>query len=283
MAELVALQPVDYLAIGHLAVDLTPSGPRPGGTVTYAALTARALGLRAGIVTAAAADAPLQALEGIPVVRIPSEHSTTFENTRSPDGRVQVLHHRAAPLTYDHIPAAWRRAAIVHLGPIADELPHAAPGGLAESLVGATLQGWMRAWDKTGRVRPAVWTAAEAFAQQVGAVVVSREDVGGDEEQIERLAGAARVLAVTEDRAGARLYWHGDQRRFSAPEVDEVDATGAGDIFAAAFFFRLYTTRDPWEAARFATLLASRSVARVGLESIPTRQEIQAGLMEVLS
>jgi sugar/nucleoside kinase (ribokinase family) len=284
MSQLVTLQPVDYVVIGHLAVDLTPSGPRLGGTVTYAALTARALGMRVGIVTAAAADAPLEALEGIAVVSLPTEHTTTFENIHTAAGRRQVLHHRAAPLTYDAIPEPWRRAAIVHFGPIAGELPStAAPAGLAESLVGVTPQGWMRAWDADGRVRQAPWAAAESFASQVGAVVISREDVGRDEEQIERLAHAARVLAVTEDSAGVRLYWHGDQRRFRAPEVEEVDSTGAGDIFAAAFFFRMYTTRDPWEAARFATVLASRSVARSGLDGIPTPQEIQASLMEVLS
>jgi len=41
-------------------------------------------------------------------------------------------------------------------------------------------------------------------------------------------------------------------------------------------------TRDPWEAARFATLIASRSVTRVGLAGIPTPQEIEEFLMEVL-
>ena len=56
---------------------------------------------------------------------------------------------------------------------------------------------------------------------------------------------------------GARLYWNGDVRRFRPPSVKEVDATGAGDIFAAAFFTRLYITRDPWEAARFATPLSA--------------------------
>jgi sugar/nucleoside kinase (ribokinase family) len=78
------------------------------------------------------------------------------------------------------------------------------------------------------------------------------------------------------------LYWHGDRRRFRAPKMDEVDSTGAGDIYAAAFFTRMYTTRDPWEAARFATQFASYSVTRLGLESIPTQSEIQACLMEVL-
>jgi sugar/nucleoside kinase (ribokinase family) len=62
-----------------------------------------------------------------------------------------------------------------------------------------------------------------------------------------------------------------------------VDATGAGDIFAAAFFVRLNQTRDPWEAARFATCLAAQSVTRVGLNGIPTREEIESCLMEVLS
>ena len=61
-----------------------------------------------------------------------------------------------------------------------------------------------------------------------------------------------------------------------------MDATGAGDIFAAAFFFRLHTTRDPWEAARFATLVAANSITRRGLQGIPTPDEAQTYLTEVL-
>jgi len=61
-----------------------------------------------------------------------------------------------------------------------------------------------------------------------------------------------------------------------------VDTTGAGDIFATAFFFRLYATRDPWEAARFATQLAANSVTREGLNGIPTQEEIQECMTEVL-
>jgi sugar/nucleoside kinase (ribokinase family) len=62
-----------------------------------------------------------------------------------------------------------------------------------------------------------------------------------------------------------------------------VDATGAGDIFTAGFFVRLYQTRDPWEAARFATHLAAYSVTRRGLHGIPTHAEIEHCKMEVLS
>ena len=112
---------------------------------------------------------------------------------------------------------------------------------------------------------------------------MSVEDVNRDLELVEEMAHHTRILCLTEGEAGAVLYWNGDRRRFRPLAVQEVDGTGAGDIFAAAFFVRLYSTRDPWEAARFATQLAARSVTRVGLNGIPTSREIEECLMEVLS
>jgi sugar/nucleoside kinase (ribokinase family) len=281
MYNLVPLEPVDYLVIGHVAHDLTPSGPRLGGTAAYSTLTARALGLRVGVVTASGPETSLDALSDILVVSAPSPQSTTFENIYSENGRRQILHHRAVTLSLDNVPEVWQRTPIIHLGPVAQEVEAVLPGSFSPSLLGLTPQGWMRAWDETGRVRRADWESAEQALGQAGAVVVSIEDVGGDEERIEFMAAHTRVLAVTEAAAGARLYWHGDQRRFRAPETYEVDATGAGDIFAAAFFVRLLTTQDPWEAARFATQLSARSVTRKGLEGIPTAEEIQACMVEV--
>jgi sugar/nucleoside kinase (ribokinase family) len=87
---------------------------------------------------------------------------------------------------------------------------------------------------------------------------------------------------VTEGAAGARVYWNGDVRRLRPPKMDEIDSTGAGDIFAAAFFIRLYLTRDPWESARFANQIAATSVTKRGLDGIPTSEEIQEYLIEVL-
>jgi len=281
MYNLVPLEPVDYLVIGHVAHDLTPSGPRLGGTAAYSALTARALGMRVGVITANGPETSLDALGDILIVSTPSLHSTTFENIYSDSGRRQVLHHQAVHLSLDHAPEPWQRTPIVHLGPIAQEVEAALPDSFSPSLLGLTPQGWMRAWDESGQVRQMGWESAEQILGQAGAVVVSIEDVSGDEEQIEFIATHTRVLAVTEGAAGARLYWHGDQRRFRAPEMDEIDATGAGDIFAAAFFIRLLTTQDPWEAARFATQLSARSVLRAGLEAIPSAEEIQECMVEV--
>ena len=282
MLELPSHQPVDYLIVGHVAVDITPTGVQLGGTVSYSALTARALGLRVGIVTSSAADAPLQALDGIQIVNIPAEQSTTFENIKTESGRRQILHHQAVPILLEHIPQVWRTASIIHLAPIAGELDPSLAEQLSGKFLGITPQGWMRTWDENGQVAACVWENSEQALGQAEAVVMSVEDVNRDLEQVEAMAHQTRILCLTEGEAGAVLYWNGDRRRFRPVKVQEVDATGAGDIFAAAFFMRYYNTRDPWEATRFATNLAARSVTRVGLNGIPTAQEIEECLMEVL-
>ena len=196
-----------------------------------------------------------------------------------------MLHLLAAPILLDHIPQVWRSAPIIHLAPIAREIESSLPDKLSCSLLGITPQGWMRTWDENGQVAACTWdaNASEQVLGHAGAVVMSVEDINRDLELAEMMAHNTRILCLTEAEAGAVLYWNGDRRRFRPTAVEEVDATGAGDIFAAAFFVRLYSTRDPWEAARFATQLAARSVTRVGLNGIPTSQEIEECLMEVLS
>lgn len=277
------LQPVDYLLIGHIAVDLTPQGKQLGGTVSYAALTAKAMGLRVGIVTSAGADAPWHYLDGIQVVNIPTETSTVFENVQTVHGRKQTLHRQAALISFEHVPQVWRDASIVHLAPIAQEVDVDMAGQFPLSWVGVTPQGWMRAWDEQGSVVAKGWDDSEQVLGQVGGVVLSLEDIHRDLELVEWMAHHTSLLCLTEGEEGSVLHWHGDRRRFRPLQVTEVDATGAGDIFAAGFFCRLYQTRDAWEAARFATNLAAYSVTRVGLQGIPTHEEIEHCKMEVLS
>jgi hypothetical protein len=284
MYRIAPIEPVDYLVVGHLTQDLTPSGPRLGGTAAYASLTARALGLRVGILTAC--EDCLQAVElereGIQVVGQRTDETTTFENIQTPAGRIQYLHKLAPEINISNVPEAWRSTPVVHLGPVAREVNPNLVRAFPTALVGVTPQGWMRNWDDKGRVSYGEWPESTYVLQQAGAAVISVEDVHGDERIIEDMASAVRVLAVTEGSNGARIYWNGDLRRFRAIQQVEVEPTGAGDIFAAAFFVRLQATRDPWEAARFATNLASYSVTRIGLEGIPTAEEVKSCLIEVI-
>jgi len=284
MYRLSMLEPIDYLIIGHLTVDLLPGGTRLGGTAAYSSLTARALGMRVGILTACeeCLSAPELESEGIHVVGMRSEETTTFENKYTPSGRVQYLHKVAPSLDLSMVPEQWRNTPIVHLGPVAREVDPTLARAFTNSLVGLTPQGWLRTWDQEGRVSFSDWPEATFVLQHASAAVLSIEDVRGDESLIEEMASSIRVLVVTEGANGARLYWNGDMRRFRPPQMQEIDPTGAGDIFATAFFVRLQTTRDPWEAARFATNLAAYSVTRFGLDGVPRPEEVQAVTTEVI-
>lgn len=282
MHNIVSLEPVDYLMIGHVAHDWVPGGYRLGGTAAYSALTARALGLRVGMLTASGPETSLEALRDIQVVTISSPQSTTYENIYTGHHRTQYLRSQAVRLEYKDVPEPWRRAPIIHLGPIANEMDSVLPSGFTPGLLGLTPQGWMRQWDEQQRVSMREWREAEPALEKAGAVILSREDVHHNDEVIEHLAHQTRVLVATEGPAGCVVYWHGDRRRFRPPAVQEVDATGAGDVFATAFFVRLFQTRDPWEAGRFATTLAAHTVTRAGLDGIPTAREIEESMMEVL-
>lgn len=274
--------PIDYLMIGHVAHDLVPHGWRLGGTAAYSALTARALGLNVGMLTAAGPETSLDVLKDIQVISIESPQSTTFENIYNGHHRIQYLRAQATRIDFQAVPDAWRRAPVIHLGPIANEMDPILPESFSPALLGLTPQGWMRQWAADQRVFMREWEGADQALGKAGAVIISREDVHQNEELIEHMAHQTQVLVVTEGAAGSVVYWHGDRRRFRPPAVEEVDATGAGDVFSAAFFVRLQQTRDPWEAGRFATILAAHTVRRVGLAGIPTPGEIEEATLEVL-
>jgi len=277
------IDPIDYLIIGHITQDVVENGFSLGGTVTFSALTARAMGLRVGILTACRPDLDLSALDGIPIAAVESDVNTTFQNIQTPAGRIQYLHHQADILEPGMVPETWANTPIIHLGPVAQEISPTMVRAFPRSFVGLTPQGWLRQWDETGRVSLSGWPESRLILENASAAVLSIEDVGGDEKLIEDMLTSMRILVVTEGAEGGRLYWNGDVRRFRPPQKYEGESTGAGDIFAAAFFFRLQATRDPWEAARFATGLAAHSINRERMDKIPKPEEVRREMIEIIS
>jgi sugar/nucleoside kinase (ribokinase family) len=272
---------IDYLVIGHVSNDLTPNGSILGGTVAYAGLTAQALGVRVRVITSAEQGFDLDPLENMEVLQLPSKRTTTYENLYTSDGRAQILHARAADIGSEIVPPQWHRTDVVHLGPIANEVDPTLIEFFPSALLGITPQGWLRRWDEKGRVHLTGWDQISDLLPAANAVVISMEDLADDPQSAEDMAVYCEILAVTNAARGARVFWNGEKRDLPAPEVEEVDPTGSGDIFAAAFFVRLYQTDDPWEAARFANYLAAASVTRRGIDSTPTMEEIQAAYRRV--
>lgn len=281
MLKFPGLEAVDYLLIGHITQDLTPLGPRIGGTASFAARTAYAHGLRVGVVTSWGEESGGEMMEGIAIANHPTERSTTFENIYTPQGRVQKIHHLAPSLDYYHIPELWRNTPVIHLGPIAQEVSTQLMRYFPDSRIYLTPQGWMRGWDEEGRVFWEEWPELRHVLRQSAAVVISEEDIPEDPALLEAMAEAAPILAVTQGHLGVNLYLEGQTLHADAPQVDEVDPTGAGDIFAAAFFIRLSVGDEPLEAAKHANLVAADSVTRRGLASAPTKENLYDILTEV--
>ncbi len=271
----------DYLVIGHVTQDVLPDGSlRAGGTATYAALTAQRLGLRVGVLTSAEPVLSLFSDQpSICVVRRPAKRTTTFQNIYADGFRRQYIRAVAEPLSLTELPDHWRRASIVHLGPVANEVDCELVEAFPGSLLGVTPQGWLRQWDEHGLVSPSVWKDAERVLSAVDVVVLSPEDVGGDQAVLERFRRLARLLVVTIGSGGAIVYHEGRQERVPAYAVREIDPTGAGDVFAAAYFVRFSETHDAIESARFANCTASFVVEDIGASSIPSREQVEQRLL----
>jgi sugar/nucleoside kinase (ribokinase family) len=270
----------DFLAIGHVTKDLLPGGDYTiGGTATYAALTAQRLGLSVAVLTSAPPDLDLSsALPHIAWHIVPSEVATTFENIYEGQKRRQFVHGIASPLKAAHLPLAWKQSAIVLLCPLVCELDLDWVGMFPGAIVGVTPQGWMRQWDERGQVMARAWAEAPQILPNVEVLVYSEEDVACDEVVIRHYAELAKIAVVTRGWRGATVFYNGIARDFPAFRAKEVDPTGAGDVFAAAFLIRLKETGDPFQATPFANCAASFSIEGQGTSTIPTRQQVEERL-----
>ena len=104
-------------------------------------------------------------------------------------------------------------------------------------------------------------------------------DGGDSEEEIaERLVsrGASHVV-VKKGRQGAVCYSRTGRTEMAALPVEEVDPTGAGDCFAAAFVTCLVQGRGDAEALAYAVAAGARAVTRQGpMEGTSTFAELDA-------
>jgi hypothetical protein len=266
--------------LGHVTRDVLPDRTTvPGGTSLYASLTAYRLGCAVGVVSAPA-ELPAGWPDAIQIVFHPSPTPPTFENIYTPQGRQQILHTASLPITVAAIPAEWRAAPVVHLGPILGETPEELVFAFPNALLGVTPQGWMRSWPDAlpGPISYVPWQPAPPVLARIDALVLSIEDVRGDEQLVASYAQHCALVALTRGAGGATLFIHGESHHIPAFAADERDPTGAGDVFAATLFAQLHEIKDPLAAARYAAYAAAISVEGPGSSRIPTRAEIDAGL-----
>ena len=278
---------LDYLLIGHITADIKREGRRLGGTVSYAAPIARAFGYRTGILTSAAVCEPLlePLLDEVMIQVVASHATTTFENIYSQDGnRTQYVHDIARSLEYGHIPQGWLGAPLIHLAPLVNEVDLSIAQRIRrhhpQTRIMLTPQGLMRRWDRDGHVHYREWFD-ETVIRQIDIIVFSRQDIGPQPELEARFAGVANHLFVTDGARGGTYYHQGAAFPYPAMSVDEVDPTGAGDVFATSLLASLPKIGGDYQRAmNIAARLAALSVTRSNAQKAVMADEVTSALQQ---
>jgi sugar/nucleoside kinase (ribokinase family) len=283
----------DYLLIGHICADLQPDGSVVlGGTALYSALTAARLGARVAVLTRGVYGREVVGMqvpnldiltdEGIQVVAQEAEVPTTFINVYQADRRVQTLPRWAGEIDLRGLPPHWRNAKVVHLGPIADEVNPRQGAGITNGFLGVTPQGWMRDWPRQtgGRVTHIPLRLPGELMGRIDSAIVSIEEIAYARDVIERV-GERRLGVVTQGPDGARIIAGGHRFELPGFRVPAKDLTGAGDVFAAAFFMKASDrTVSAEKAGTFANAVAALSLADVGAQTVPHMKDVDALLAQ---
>ncbi len=283
------------LVCGHATLDRIGGALVPGGSVYFAAHALAALGAGVRVLTAAGEDFPSDALRATPEIPTPtvaatatstttpaaagtidalvllSNATTIFENVYAADGRrSQRVLSTAPPLDAARLPAAWRQADLLLLAPVLAEVdPAAFVTAVRARVVGLGVQGLVREVGADGVVSPRRWEPDRAALRGVTAAVLGDDEAAGQPDLAGRLAAAVPIVVFTHGARGCEVIVRGRTRRVGIHAAREVDPTGAGDVFAAAFLLALASGEDPTDAARLGAAAASIAVEGRGGESLP--------------
>jgi 1D-myo-inositol 3-kinase len=276
------------LALGHVTLDRRPA-PTPaggedvlGGSVTYGALAVRKLGWEAAILTAVGPEVDLEReLPGVAVFARRSAATTRFVNDYDADGvRRQIVTARADDVDLSPLPDAWRAPDVLLLGAVAGELFGVSATALEASCVGAIAQGYVREIAEDGLVGLRAWSAPERDLLGVHVLFLSEHDVTDADARARQLLSCVPIVALTRGWRGLTLFTRDGVHDVPSLPRPEVDPTGAGDVFAAAFLARYHETGDPLEAAGFGACAASCVVEGVGATTLGDRALIERRLAE---
>lgn len=264
------------LAVGHVTRDRWQDGEVLGGSVSYAALAARELGWEAGVLTCAGPDfEPQRELPGIATFWSTGAATTRFHNLYDEDGtRHSVVAARASDVELTPLPDDWRDPDVLLLCPVVGELSNVLATAFGAGVVGAIAQGWLREFDRDGNVSPRAWPDPARDLAGVHALVLSEHDLPAAAEKAREFLSLVPIVVLTRGWRGVSLYTREGVQEVPGLPREEVDPTGAGDVFAAAFLLRYHEGTDALGAAAFAACAASCVVEGVGASSLGDREEI---------
>lgn len=274
--------------VGHIAIDtvIDNRGTRMqlGGPPTYAALTARVMGLEAEAITKAGEDLPeefkTQLREmAIEVPSLKERKTTRFILDYRRGERKLVVEAICDKITPNDIPTTSLE--VVLLSPIIGEVPR----GTAYQLLSVeTLaldpQGYLRDVGIDGRIYLKPWLDVEILsaAKIYKSTVKELKMITGITNPLQALARLNRLgikeAIVTLGGRGALLSINEQAYEIPPYRVDVVDPTGAGDVFLAAYLSESLMGGEPTWCGAVATAAASLILETIGARFDASQREL---------
>jgi len=261
------------------------AGPFPSGAPAIFASVASRLGDEAALVATVGADAFGEALtarmrrDGVvaDALRVLPDRSTAVAFVAYDDAGGRDFWFSVP----DSAAVEVDRAALGLLRPEADWLhvcgSTLAFGGATAEAIEATAQHVLRAGGRVSldpNLRPNAGPRALSRTAELARAADVLFPSDGELETLgvteAELTGRGALICRTRGRVGTTLIEGGHEPvDVPAPAEDEVDPTGAGDTFAAAFVTATRAGAEPVAAARAACALAARSVGILGAMELP--------------
>lgn len=254
---------------GHVTRDVIRGKHYLGGAAAFAARMANALEVPNGLVTVAPGDfeflPELSALGHCELHRQDANSATVFELNYSGPTRTLRVREQAPDVDPDDIPEPFLHTPLLYLAPVINECSRALAERFENAWVTVGLQGWLRRLDATGTVCPSLRKRALRPPSNCRLVCFSELDHPRAADLAERLADLVPLVALTRGARGASIYADGKRRDWPAAAAEEVDPTGAGDVFGLVLSLRLQCGDELDAATEKALFAAARVVEGPGL------------------
>ena len=230
-----------------------------GGSVFFASQLLRILKHKANIVTSYNPNTLTPILGGdFNINVIKSNSTTTFVNYYRSGKREQLIKCTASPIQEKDIPKKFLNADLVFAAPVINEIDLDVISLFETNFVVANLQGWLRKVGRTGLVDKKI-IDFDQILRYVDIAIISHEDIN-DWTVLEIWKDKVDVLVVTIGSGGCKF--NVDDKWYHVPAIKavELDAVGAGDIFATAYMVKYFQTFDCFQSATFANYVAGVSI-----------------------
>ncbi len=277
--------------VGNLTLDeLDRDGKlvvRPGGSALFTSLAAASLGAKVSIVSNIGRDYPESILSSLTKSKIDTsevrrnqEETTRFRISYTAGSRRLDLVHPGKNIRPSK---AWKIFDLIHLGPVFNEIGIDALSTARHrcNFLSVDVQGLLRTTTRRGHVQLqkrkidqflSKCNLVKATAEETRIVAPGKSLVASAKQFIRR---GADFALITQGRSGALLATRDDivLKIPSVPERQEIDMTGAGDVFVGSWLKTYLTTNDMFWSSAVAAAFASISVRSLGLDKFRFRRK----------